>query len=167
MSLLNTWYARGLLALLIVGQAVSFLFATALTLSYRLNYLRGARSLGGFTPGDDYRRFIPLIEATPWWIHALWVAASLLFLVSAVQLLRNRSAAFLAFAAGWVLGTVGNLISQATPEYRHAFSFPTPMFTRDYLIPAAVALLPLLIAAALWAHRRCSLAGNGAEAELE
>ena len=33
-------------------------------------------------------------------------------------------------------------------------------FTRDYLIPAVTALVPVSIAAALWAHGRCSLANN-------
>ena len=106
-ALLRTWQARGLLSLLILTQALSFLFATALTAAYRLRSLRLAAFLGGFTPGDDYRRFIPLMEATPFWLHALWVAASVSFLVSAWLLLKNRPAAFSAFAAGWILGTAG------------------------------------------------------------
>lgn len=160
MNVIHTWYARGLLTLLIGTQVLSMLFATVLTAAYRLHYLGVAALLGGFTPGDDYHRFIPLMDATPWWIHGLWVAASVLFFVSAVQLLRNRRAAFPLFAAAWVLGAVGNLISQSMPAYREAFSFPAPLFTRDYLIPAVTALVPVFIAAALWAHARCSLA-NG------
>lgn len=158
MHIVHTWYVRGPLALLIVGQVLSMLFATVLTVAYRLQDLRVAAFLGGFTPGDDYRRFIPLMDATPWWIHAMWVSASVLFFASGWQLLRDRPAAFSLFAAAWVLGTVGNLISQATPAYREVFSFPTPLFTRDYLIPAVTALVPVLIAAALWTHGRCSLA---------
>lgn len=158
MNVLQTWYARGLLTLLIVGQVLSMLFATVLTAAYRLHYLRVARFLGGVTPGDDYRRFIPLMNSTPWWIHGLWIAASVLLFASGWQLLRNRSAAFPVFAAAWVLGAAGNLISQSTPAYREVFSFPVPSFPRDYLIPAATALLPVLIAAALWAHGRCSIA---------
>ncbi len=160
MKVIHTWYARLLLTLLIASQVLSMLFATVLTAAYRLHFLGVAAFLGGFTPGDDYRRFIPLMDATPWWIHGLWVAASVLFLVSAWQLLRNSRAAFPLFAAAWVLGAVGNLISQSMPIYREVFSFPAPMFTRDYLIPAATALVPVLIAAGLWAHDRCSLA-NG------
>ena len=80
-------------------RALSMLFATALTLAYRLHYVRGAAFLGTFTPGDDYRRFIPLMDATPWWIHTLWVTAAVLFVACAVQLLRKRRAAFLLFAA--------------------------------------------------------------------
>jgi hypothetical protein len=157
MDLIHTWYARVFLTLLIASQVLSMLFATALTVAYRLHYLGVAAFLGGFTPGDDYRRFIPLMDATPWWIHGLWVSASVLFLASGWKLLQNNRVAFPLFAAAWVLGVVGNLISQSMPIYREVFSFPAPMFTRDYLIPAATALLPVLVAAGVWAHGRVLL----------
>ena len=163
MNLLHTWYVRGFLTLLILGEVLNMLFATVLTAAYRLHYVRVATFLGAFTPGDDYRRFIPLMDATSWWLDGLWVAAAVLFFASGWQLLRNSRAAFLLFAAAWVLGTVGNLIAQSSPAYRVAFSFPEPLFTRDYLIPAATALVPVLIAAALWAHGRCSLATGSSQ----
>ncbi len=163
MNLLHTWYARGFLTLLILSQVLSMLFATILTAAYRLNYLGVAALLGGFTPGDDYRRFIPLMDATPWWLHGLWVAAAVLFFASGWQLIRDRPAAFALFAVAWVLGTAGNLISQSLPAYREAFSFPSPLFMRDYFIPAATALIPVLVAGALWAHGRCSLANGSWE----
>ena len=158
MNLLHRWYARGFLALLILGQAVNMLFATVLTGAYRLNYVGVATFLGAFTPGDDYHRFIPLMDVTPWWLHGLWFAASLLFFASAWQLLCNRPSAFLLFAVAWVLGTVGDLISRSLPAYQQVFSFPEPLFTRDVLIPAAAFIVPLVMAAALWVHGRCSLA---------
>ena len=160
MNLLDTGIARAILSFLLATQVVSFLFATVLTAAWRLHYLSLATFLGSFTPGDDYRRFIPLMDATPWWLHALWVCASVLFFASAWQLIRKQPSAFLLFAAGWILGTTGNLIGQASPVYRAAFSFPEPIFTRDYLIPAATALLPIFIAAALWTHSRYRLAEN-------
>jgi hypothetical protein len=163
MNVIHTWYARGLLTLLIFGEVLSMFFATVLTAAYRLHYLGVATFLGGFTPGDDYRRFIPLMDATPWWLHGLWVASGVLFLVSALQLFRKSGTAFLVFAAAWVLGTVGNLISQSIPAYRQAFSFPAPLLTRDYLIPAATALMPVVVAAALWAHGQCSLADDASQ----
>jgi hypothetical protein len=142
------------------AEVLNFLFATVLTAAYRLHYLGVATFLGRFTAGDDYRRFVPLMDAIPWWIHSLWVGAAALFFSSALQLLRKRRSAFLLFAAAWVLGTVGNLVLQTMPEAREAFSFPEPAFTRDYLIPVATALLPVFVAAAVWVHGRCSL-GNG------
>jgi hypothetical protein len=160
MNVLHTWYVRGFLALLILSQVLSMLFATVLTAAYRLQYAGVATFLGAFTPGDDYRRFIPLMDATPWWLHGLWVAANVLFFASGWQLLQNRRTAFPFFAAAWVLGTVGNLIAQSIPAYRVAFSFPEPLFTRDYLIPAVTTVVAVLVAAALWAHGRCSLASG-------
>jgi len=163
MNVIHTWYARGLLTLLIASQVLNMLFATVLKAAYRLHYLRVATFLGAFTPGDDYRRFIPLMDGTSWWLDGLWVAAAVLFVGSAWQLLRNSRTAFPLFAAAWVLGTVGNLISQSSPAYRKVFTFPAPLFTRDYLIPAATALVPVLIAAALWAHGRRSLANGSSQ----
>ena len=160
MSFMNRGLARGALVLSIGCEALSMLFATALTVACRLHYVGGAVFLGRFTPGDDYRRFIPLMDATPWWIHALWVTAGILLFACAVQLLRKRRAAFLLFAAAWVLGAAGNLIPQSLPAYREAFSFPAPMFLPDYFIPAVTALVPVLIALALWAHSRSSFAGD-------
>jgi hypothetical protein len=162
-NVIHTWYVRGFLMLLILGQMLAMLFATVLTAAYRLHYLGVATFLGAFTPGDDYRRFIPLMDATSWWLHGLWVTAALLFFASGWHLLRNRPAAFPLFAAAWVLGTVGNLISQSMPVYREAFSFPAPLLTRDYLIPAAAALVPVLVATALWAHGQCSLANESSQ----
>ena len=163
MNLIGMWYVRAFLALLIAGEVLSMLFATVLTAAYRLRYLGVATFIGGFTPGDDYRRFIPLMNATPWWLHGLWVAAAVLFFASGWQLLRNSRAAFPLFAAAWILGTAGNLISQSLPAYREVFSFPAPLFTRDYLIPVTTTLLPVLIAAALWAHGRVFLANGSAQ----
>lgn len=159
-NVLHTWYARGLLMLLITSEVWSMLFATILTAAYRLHYAGIAAFLGGFTPGDDYRRFIPVMEVMPWWVHGMWVAAAALFGASGWQLLRDKRAAFPLFAAAWVLGTAGNVISVSMPAYRSAFSFPEPLFTRDYLIPAVTALVPVVIAAVLWIHDRRAPANN-------
>jgi hypothetical protein len=110
MSAMNSGLVRAVLIPSIVCEALNMLFATALTVAYRSHDLNVAAFLGVFTPGDDYRRFIPLMDATPWWIHALWVTAAVLFFACALQFLRKRRAAFPLFAAAWVLGAVGNLI---------------------------------------------------------
>ena len=151
MNLVHTWYVRGLVALLIVGHALSFLFATSLTLAYRSNYSGLTEWLGTFTPGGDYRRLIPLMNVTPWWLHTLWVAASVLFLVAAWLVLRNRRAALPVFAAALILGTAGNVISQALPSYEEVFAFLGPGIMRDYVIAGAVSLL---VAAVLWQTAR-------------
>lgn len=155
MDFINSGFVRVVLMLLIAGQVLSMLFATVMTVAYRLHLLGIASFLGGFTPGDDYRRFIPLMDATPWWLHGLCVAASVLFAVSAWQLLRNCRQAFPLFAAAWVLGAIGNFVSDRMPiAYRQVFSFPGYSFRRDLLIPAAGALVPVVVAGALWIHSR-------------
>jgi hypothetical protein len=154
MPLMANRYVRLVLVLLIATQVVSMLFATVLTAAYRLDQLRLASFLGAFTPGDDYRRFVPLMEATPWWLHALWVSAAVLFFASALELLRNRRTAFPLFAAAWLVGAAGNLISESLPAHRQAFSFPAPMIMRDYVIPAATVLIAVVVATCLWVHAR-------------
>ena len=155
MDVINSGFARMVLMLLIAGQVLSMLFATVLTVAYRLHLLGIASFLGRFTPGYDYHRFIPLMDATPRWLHGLWIAASVLFAVSAWQLLRNSRQAFPLFAAAWVLGAIGNFVSDRMPiAYRQVFLFPGYSFRRDYLIPAVAALVPVLVAAALWANSR-------------
>lgn len=165
MDVVRTRPARVLLTLLIAREVLSMLFATALAAAYRLRYLRLAEFLGGFTPGDDYRRFIPLLEATPWWVHGLWVAAAFLFLLSAWHLSRDDRAAFHLFALAWALGSVGSWVTASLPAYKGAFAFPEPLFTRDYVIPVVTAVVPVLIAGALWAHVRCSRADDMAGGE--
>jgi hypothetical protein len=164
MNLFHLAYVRWVIALLMGVQALDLLFATVLTLAYRLRYLDLANFLGGFTPGDSYRRFIPLMEATPWWVHALWVAGSALCVLAAWKLLRNRPAAFLLFAAAWSLGAIGDFISHSLPAYQEAFSFPTQQMTRDFLLPLARTLLPVVAAVALWAHGRCAPTTGGSPA---
>ncbi len=154
MDLIHAPGVRWLLAVVVGLQAVPLLFATVLTVAWRFGFSGVAGLLGGFTPGDDYRRLIPLMSATPWWLHLLWVTGACLCVVAGWKLLRRSRAAFPIFATAWILASVANLVGRAMPEYREAFSFSTPLFTRDYLIPAMQALVPVLLAVALWIHGR-------------
>ena len=52
-------------------------------------------------PGDDYRRLIPLMEAVPAWLHALWVAAALCYLVAIVGLLTRQRLAYSPSSWAW------------------------------------------------------------------
>lgn len=154
---------RWLLALLLVWQAFGQFFAPALTLAYRLNRLGIATALGRFTPGDAYGRFIPLMDATPTWLLAIWMAAGLTCLASAWQILRNRSSAWWLFATACAAELLGQGIAHTLPAYQAAyaaaFTFPSWRLVRDGLIPAAQVLLPVLALAALWVHR-CSVSTN-------
>jgi len=78
-DMLQTWYARSALACLIVLLALREFFAPLLIFAYRMQYLGLAHFLGLRTAGDDYRRLIPVMDATPSWLAALWVAAGFLY----------------------------------------------------------------------------------------
>ena len=81
------------------GDAREF-FAPLLIFAYRMHDLGLAHFLGLRTAGDDYRRLIPVMDATPSWLPVLWVAAGLLFLVALWRMLR-RSDGSVAFLPGF------------------------------------------------------------------
>ena len=152
-------WALGLFAL---WQALAVFFAPVLIIAYRVRWLGIDDFLGGQLPGDQYRRFVPLMNATPAWEMALWIAVGLVYWVLAWRLLRNRPGAFVLFAGGLLLAyataSAGWLDRQFHPAlaeiYRHTYAFPKPNFRRDYLLPVASRVLPLLVAAALWWRER-------------
>lgn len=78
-----------MLTALIACRVFDAFFATALTIAYRMNRVGAAERLGGRTPGDDYLRLVPLMEAVPWWLHALWVLAGVLYLIAATGVVVN------------------------------------------------------------------------------
>jgi len=101
------WYFRSGLALLIAFLALREFFAPLLIFAYRMNYLGLAHFLGLRTAGDDYRRVIPVLEATPAWLPVLWVAAGLLFLVALWRMLRRSEASAVPFFLAFALDVVG------------------------------------------------------------
>lgn len=150
----SLWF-RIALGVVILGRAVDLLFATLLTLAYRAHWLGLARFLGAFTPGGDYRRLVPLLDSTPWYVHALWLGGAMLSLVAAGQLLRNRATAFLTFAAGCALGAAGEIIGQRLPEFRAVFASTPQQVFRDNLASTVRIAALVLVGVALWIHRRC------------
>ncbi len=145
------------LALLALAQALSMVFAPLLTVAWRLHWLSLVRLLGGRLPGDDYRRFIPLLNATPLWQLALWGLAGIMFFTVAWRLLAKRDHAFALCAAAVVLvyasAGAGWLDRQWHPAlavtYACAFHFARPSLRRDVLLPAAAQMLTLGLLAAL------------------
>lgn len=154
MNLFHTRAARLVLVLPVIFLSVQEFFAPVLTLAYRLHDTGAAKMMGGFTPGGDYRRFIPVMDATPLALQVLWAAAGVLFLVSAWLLLRNNRATFQFFLCALALSLIGSLFAHTLPAYREAFSFSPPNFRRDVLMPAAQMVLPFLVAAVLWRMTR-------------
>jgi hypothetical protein len=93
------------------------LFPALLTMSYRMGALDLAESLGKNTPGDDYRRLIPLMEAIPLWLLALSALAAVLYLIAIIGALIGKRAyrlVLLALAFEITAEIVGRPIIAAT-----------------------------------------------------
>jgi hypothetical protein len=154
MDPLRTPLARSMLALVIGFEAFRALFAPLMVLSYRLGNIGVTQALGGLTPGDDYRRFIPLMDTVPGWLLGIWVASGVLFLAAAWRLVRRRGTAFGLFASAYALSLVGSWVGALDPRYgdacRHAFTFAQFNLRRDVLLPVAGTLLPVIVGVVLW-----------------
>lgn len=147
------------LALLALVQALSMVFASVLIVALRAHRLSLIRLLGGRLPGDDYRRFVPLLDATPVWQLALWGLVGITLLIGAWRLLGRRDHAFALCAAAVVLLYVsaggGWFDRQWHPAlaaaYARAFHFTRPNYRRDVPLPAAAQMLTFgLLAALSW-----------------
>ncbi len=126
-DMLQTWYARSALACLIVLLALREFFAPLLIMAYRMKYLGLAHFLGLRTAGDDYRRLIPLMDATPAWVVALWVVAGLLYLVALWQMLRRTGASYVSFFLGAGLDLAGVLAIRSIEASTGVIVNPIPM----------------------------------------
>jgi hypothetical protein len=153
--LLDVAFVRFGGALLAAFLAFSGMFATALTLAYRLQALGTAEQLGGLTVGDDYRRLVPLMEGIPWWAHALAVAGGACYLVAIVYLLRRRTAAYVALLLGVGLSVGGEWLVQPIIAEIGVAAVPNPSFLAAWLLPI---VCPLLLAFAAWSGSRARAA---------
>jgi hypothetical protein len=148
MILLRTWYARSALACLIVLLALREFFAPLLIFAYRMQYLGLAHFLGLRTEGDNYRRLIPIMDATPLWLVALWAAAGLLYLVALWQMLRRTGASYVPFFLGFGLEVTGMFVIRGLEASTGVIVGPIP------LIRAAGYLLTFSVGFVLWCATR-------------
>ena len=111
--MLQTWYARSALACLIVLLALREFFAPLLIFAYRTQHLGLAHFLGLRTAGDDYRRLIPLMDATPAWLPLLWVAAGVFFLMALWRMLRRVDGAVALFFLAFALDLAGAVMAKS------------------------------------------------------
>lgn len=142
--LLQSWYARAALACLIALLALREFFAPLLIFAYRMNYLGLAHFLGLRTGGDDYRRLVPIMDATPFWVVALWAAAGLLFLVALWQMLRRTGASHVPFFLGAGLDLAGVLAIRSIEAATGVVVNPVP------LVRLAGFLLTFSVGFVLW-----------------
>ena len=149
---------RGLLMLPLLFEVMQAVFAQTMTLAWRLGATGVLGVMGAQTPGDDYHRFIPLLQLVPDWYVASGFLAGALVLASAVQLMRRRRSAVILFAAGIVVGLVAETLVHRVAGYndaaRQVFQFEDVRSMRDLVIPIAAQLMPVLIALSLWLATR-------------
>jgi hypothetical protein len=133
-------------------------FAQTMTLAWRLGATGVLGVMGAQTPGDDYHRFIPLLQLVPDWYVAAGFVAGALVLASAVQLVRRRPSAVILFVAGIVVGIVAETLVHTVPGYndaaRQVFQFKDVNTVRDMVIPIATQSIPVFIAVSLWLATR-------------
>jgi hypothetical protein len=149
---------RGLLLLPLLFEGMQAVFAQTMTLAWRLGATGVLGVMGAQTPGDDYHRFIPLLQLVPDWYVASGFVAGALVLASAVQLVRRRSTSVGLFIAGIVLGLAAETLVHTVPGYneaaRQVFQFKDVRTMRDLVMPIATQIVPVFIACLLWLATR-------------
>jgi hypothetical protein len=138
---------RLIVAVVIALKALDDLFATALTLAYRADALGMAERLGRLTPGDDYRRLIPLMEAVPAWLHGLWVLAGILYLLAVAGAVLGRRGAHFCVLAALGVEVIAMLAGRPVLAETGVVVNPNPSVFAAVIFPY---VLPLLSALVLW-----------------
>jgi len=148
--LLQTWFARAGLACLIALLAAREFFAPLLIFAYRTQYFGLAHFLGLRTAGDDYRRLIPVMDATPVWLPLLWVAAGLLFLMALWRMLRRADGSVGLFFLAFGLDLLGAVVAKSIEASTGVIVTP------NLMVRAAGEILMLSTGYVLWrvTHKR-------------
>jgi hypothetical protein len=143
MTLLDLWIVRCAMVVWIALQVWSGVFDGILILSYKFHALGVTEFLGLRTEGDDYRRFVPLMDVTPVWKPVGSLLASLSYFAALIQVLRRRRSATGLFFAGLALSVGLWVDTLATPGSSEAFS--SAHLRRDALMYAITTLLGMLL----------------------
>jgi hypothetical protein len=158
MQIMDLLLVRLMLSALIALNAFNDFFATALTIAYRMGALGVAERLGRATPGDDYRRLVPLMDAVPVWLHGLWVLAGILYLLTIARVVRRRRGAHILVLAAVSIELVAMLVGRPIVAATGVVVNPNPSAMATVVVPF---ILPLLLALVLWqTGRRMSVSVN-------
>ena len=143
-AILQTGYARGGLAFLIAFLALREFFAPMLIFAYRMQYRGLAHFLGMGTARHDYRRLIPVMDATPPWLPVLWALAGLLYLVALWRMLRRGNGSVTLFFMAFALDLAGIWAIQSVQMSTGVVITPNP------IVRAAGVVLTLVVGFLLW-----------------
>lgn len=149
-AMLQTGYARAGLACLIVLLAIREFFAPLLIWAYRMQYWGLAHFLGLRTAGDDYRRLIPVMDATPSWLPVLWVASGLLYLVALWRMLRRAQGSTALFFVATGFDLFGIAVVRSIQASTGVVITPNP------IVRSAGVVLTLVVGFLLWRTTRKS-----------
>jgi hypothetical protein len=141
---------RIILALPLALLAINDIFATALTAAYRMDALQLAEGLGRFTPGDDYTRLIPLMEAVPMWLHGLWLLAAALYAAAILRLIFGKQPPYVLVLLAIAIEIAAQFLGRPIIASTGVAANPNPSMIA-ILIPL---VLPLSIALLLWRMNR-------------
>lgn len=147
-AMLQTGYARAGVAFLILQLALREFFAPLLIFAYRMQYRGLAHFLGLRTAGHDYRRLVPVMDATPAWLPVLWTLAGLLYLVALWRMLRRMDGSMTPFFMGFGLDLVGIWAIQSIQASAGVVVTPNP------IVRAAGIVLTLAVGFLLWRTTR-------------
>ena len=147
-SMLQSWYVRASVAGVIALLACREFFAPLLIFAYRMHDLGLAHFLGLRAAGDDYRRLIPLMDATPSWLPVLWVASGLLFLVALWRMLRRSEGSALLFFLAFALDLIGAVAAKSIEARTGVVATP------NILVRAGGEILMLSTGFLLWRMTR-------------
>lgn len=146
MKIMDNLVVRLVLAVFIAFKALDAFFSTALTITYRVNFVGTAERLGRLTPGDDYARLIPLMDAVPLWLHGMWVLAGVLYLIAMARVMLGKGWAHIPVLAALGIEVVANLVRRPIIKATGVVVNPNPSVIASVVIPF---VLPLLLALVL------------------
>jgi hypothetical protein len=94
---------RAIVVLLLVWHIFNDLFSTVLKVAYTVHGFAVADQLGRLTPHGDYHPLVPLMDAIPIWLHAVWIAAAIGYAISVVRYLRGTASPLRPFVVAFAL----------------------------------------------------------------
>jgi hypothetical protein len=147
MRILDNVGVRVIVVLMIAFKVFDDLFATVLTAAYKLSALRAAERLGRMTPGDDYSRLAPLMDAVPWWLHGLWVLSAGLYVAAIVSVALRRGPGYLLVLAALGIEVLATQMGRPIIAATGVVVNPNPSVLAAVVLPY---VMPIALAVVLW-----------------
>jgi uncharacterized protein (TIGR03435 family) len=149
--LLDSTVIRATGVLLMALRVFDVMLPTLMTSAYKLGALATTEALGRATPGDDYQRLVPLMEAIPLWLHLLAILAGCAYLVAMWRVLKRHRSAGIALLLGVAVELAATVFGRSVAAGVGVTVVASPSIIATIVLPV---VLPLLLAAAVWTGSR-------------